>query len=464
MRDIKSAILRFHQPCDQSIGEIRKISGFVKVKDFIRLIDALDLEANPRDSKVGSVTNDIQDSISHTPSLFPFKTKGVLLAASGYDELERSRYRVLFEDPETEGILDGGHNTLAIGLYILNHAFDYSGTKMPRGVDTWSKFKECWENNRGIIEHYQTALREGDDASNDGLNTFVPVELLVPTDPNDYEIEASFRSNLLDICAARNNNVQLTIGTKANKKGYFDSLKNILKQVNPELEKRIEWKSNAGGDIKVSDIIALAWIPLSLIEPVSDDNGRRVDAPSPSSLYSNKGSCLKSFERLMSSPEVTINPENGYTHELSNASVLSALKIAADIPKLYDYIYESFPSLYNKAGGSYGRITAVKAINRHKTKVAPFSGKPIDTLSPDGFIMPLVYGLQALMETSEKEGRAIVSWKVPAESWLEKNLEGIVRRYSDILVPWNYDPQKVGKAPQSYNQAIDAFKMALMGI
>ena len=242
MQDVKSTIIRFNQPNDQRIGEIRKISGFVKIKNFIDIIDVLDLEANPRASKVGAVTNDIQDSIANTPSLLPFKTKGVLLAAADYEELERSRYRVTFEDPETEGILDGGHNTLAIGLYILKNAFEYAGEKMPKGVSSWSEFKECWKENRSIVEDYRIALRNEDEEVDGDLNAFVPVELLLPADPDSYEIEASFRSNLLDICAARNNNVQLSIGTKANKKGYFDTLKAVIGRKDAVLATRIEWK------------------------------------------------------------------------------------------------------------------------------------------------------------------------------------------------------------------------------
>ncbi|MEE0706549.1 MAG: hypothetical protein UCH28_09240 [Adlercreutzia sp.] len=463
MQDTKTIIIRFNQPNDQRIGEIRKISGFVKIKNFIDIIDVLDLEANPRASKAGTVTNDIQDSIANTPALLPFKTKGVLLAAADYEELERSRYRVRFEDPETEGILDGGHNTLAIGLYILKNAFEHAGKKMPK-ASSWSEFKECWKEHRGLVEDYKAALREGDDEIEDDLNAFIPVELLLPTDPDSYEAEASFRSNLLDICAARNNNVQLSIGTKANKKGYFEALRSAIRERDSVLEARIEWKSNEGGDIKVADIIALAWIPLSLVDPVTDENGRKVDAPAPSMTYSGKGTCLKNYERLMSSPDVTVSPDNDYRHELSNSTMASALAIAADLPALYDYIYETFPSLYNRAGGSYGRITEVKKLNNRRVKETPFGGKAIDTLSPLGFIAPLVYGLQALMEVKDVDGHKIVMWKVDPLPWLKENLPSVVERYSDVLAPWNFDPQKVGKAPQSYNQAISAFKMAYAGI
>lgn len=44
------------------------------------------------------------------------------------------------------------------------------------------------------------------------------MELIVPTDPDDRMCVTEFRNNLLEICEARNNNAQLTTGTKANQK------------------------------------------------------------------------------------------------------------------------------------------------------------------------------------------------------------------------------------------------------
>lgn len=467
MANVKNAIIKFNQSNDQKIGDMRKISGFVKIHNFIDIIDALDLEANPRNSKIGNVTNEIQDSIKLTPELLPFKTKGVLLAASRYEELERSRYRVSFENEETEGILDGGHNTLAIGMYILCSAYEVVGEPFPKGISTWGEFKEIWTENRQIIDEYQKMIRDAQAAGKElpgNLGAYVPVELLLPVESGDYEAEAAFRSNLFDICVARNNNVQLTVGTRANQQGYFDTLRALFAERNPFLEEKIEWKTNEGGTIKIADIVALTWVPLSLIEPVADEAGREVAPPAPNNLYSGKGGCLKSFERLMSSPEVTIEPDNGYRRELNNASVLSAFKIAVQMPELYDYVYKMLPVLYNRAGGSYGRITAVKKLNERKNKVTPFLGEEIETLSPDGFVAPLVYGLQALMDVKTENGKQIVSWSVDPMPWLEKNLGSVVDSYADVLVPWGFDPQKVGKAPQSYTTALRAYKMALAGI
>lgn len=162
----------------------------------------------------------------------------------------------------------------------------------------------------------------------------------------------------------------------------------------------------------------------------------------------------------MSSPDATIEPCNGSRYELNNTSVLSAFKVAAQLPELYDYIF----NLYNRAGGSYGRIIAVKKLNERKTKTSPFLGEEIETLSPDGFIAPLVYSLQALMNVEIEDGKQIITWSVDPKPWLEKNLGVVVESYAGVLAPWGFDPQKVGKAPQSYTTALRAYKMVVAGI
>ena len=116
-------IIKFEQVADQPNDVIRRLTGFVQAKYLVDLIDAADLNANPRSAKVGNVTDDIIDSIKKTKDIFPFKTKGILLAVSTPPRaLERMRYELEFKDSEIEGILDGGHNTLAIAIHILNVA------------------------------------------------------------------------------------------------------------------------------------------------------------------------------------------------------------------------------------------------------------------------------------------------------------------------------------------------------
>ena len=449
----------------EGIQNVDVVSGATYSSNGIKAAvrDALDLEANPRSSKTGSVTSDIQESIETDPMIFPFKTKGILLAASQYERLERNRYKITPENRSFEGILDGGHNTLAIGLYILQRAMEARGLAFPRGQKTWDEFKTLWRQNTDSVHAYLEALKK--ETNDRTLDFYIPAELLVPRDPEDLACVEAFRRELLEICAARNNNVQLPVSDKANQMGYFEDLKELLDARNPAVSDRVAWKTNDGGDIKAQDIVALAWIPLNLITPVRDGNGRTLEPVLAQNIYRNKGGCLKQFEKLMSSPEVTSESGEGYKHQLKNSEVKSAFQIAAELPELYDYIYEMFPALYNAAGGLYGRITAVKTLNEKRRDLrTPFGGKVIETVSPDGYIMPLVYGLQALMENRIVRGRHEICWNRPPMEFLYRNLGKIVQSYAGIFSMCDYDPQKIGKNPQSYAQALSGFKMAMAGI
>lgn len=463
MSENKSIIIKFESSSEQTVGDITKIVGLVQARFFVPIIDTLNLEANPRSAKTGSVTDAIQETITHNPDLFPFMSKGVLLAVYNYEHLERGRVKLMPVDPKIEGILDGGHNTLAIGLFILGQSLNYYDKILSRKTKKWDEFKEIWKENRNFIEDYLKNIQNG--ATDNKLDFLVPVELLVPRDMSDSVCIYSFKNNLLEVCEARNNNAELQLTAKANQKGYFDTLQKFMKTYNPKIASKIEWKTNEGGEIKAQEIIALSWLVLNLIEPVRDENNYKIDKIAPNKLYSAKGSCLKQFEKLMSSPDVTGQADDGYHAELINEEVYSAFKITAELPDLYDYIYENFPKCYNANGGRFLGITACKTLNeKRKIKVTPFKGKTIDMMSPEGFIMPLFYGLQALLSKRTVNGKEEIYWIEPPMAFLNDNFSKIVADYMGNLSLCDYDPQKVGKAPKIYDDAIKTFKMALAGI
>ena len=204
-----SIIIKIDFSAEQTVGYITKIVGLTRARYLIPIIDSLDLDANPRSSKTGPVTDAIQESIENDPSVLPFKTKGILLASSHYERLERGRIKLTPENPQIEGILDGGHNTLAIGLYILKKAMEHKGTAFPKGAKTWDDFKELWQANRNFVDEFLNALQK--DPSIGDLNFYVPVELLVTCDTDDICVVEFFKNNLLEICASRNNNVELQV-------------------------------------------------------------------------------------------------------------------------------------------------------------------------------------------------------------------------------------------------------------
>lgn len=244
-------------------------------------------------------------------------------------------------------------------------------------------------NRRTDIEEYLSLLREEKAALKEkGISTLdfsIPVELLVPTDPNDALCVENFRTSLLEICDARNNNAQLTQGTKGNQEGLFDSFKALYAEKYPEFAAKISWKTNDGNPIESRKLVALSWIPLSLIS--SNVTSGDIEAPQLPLVYSGKEKCQEKFLQLMRDDRVS-KAAGSARRELKNPQVLSALKVATDLPGLYDEIYSRFPKHYNKTG-SYGKIGAVKSLknsrNEYKT---PFFEKATDNPVPDGFIYP----------------------------------------------------------------------------
>ncbi|MDR3470746.1 MAG: hypothetical protein P4M09_03515 [Devosia sp.] len=446
-------LVRFDQGqvAEQVEGPVRRIVGFVKARNMLALFDAADLEANPRSAKAGPVTDAIIESIVETPDTFPFKTKGVLVGSSNYEKLERNRYELKFENLRIEGILDGGHNMLAIGTQILRLATGNERLRPAR----WPDFKIAWEKSRDLVEELRKS--SADDTNTGPLDFLVPLEILVPSDLDDSEVMNDFSSSLLDICAARNNNVELKLETKANQKGFYEEFRKFLP---PFIANRVEWKTNDGGEIKVRDLIALAWIPLSLVDLPKDEEGRPIDPPVPQNIYRNKGECVKLFDRLMSSSAVSKQTGGEYRHELHNAQVGSALELAAQIPLLYDRIYKAFPEAYNDGTGRFGGLMVVKQAKDMRSKpLTHFTNQPVNYSYPDGLIMPLVYGLRSLIERAP-DGR--LRWKMDPNNFLDGCFPAIVKKYRVIMDAFRADPQKIGKNEGSYDLVVDAFETELL--
>lgn len=448
MADSVSTTLKFEVISTQSHQHVTRLVGYVKLRNYARIISSLDLDANPRASKTGKVTKAIQESLTKTPATFPFKTKGILLGCSEYKEVTAQAYELKFIETNVEGILDGGHNSLALGLEILALA-DIEFARV-RKASTWSEFKEIWNENQSAVEDFVS------NSNAPQLDVLLPVEILVPTNTDNV---SAFNSSLLDICAARNNNAQLRAETKANQTGYFDGLKKHLPQY---ISDNVEWKTNAGGKIKATDIVAMAWVPLSVLNPVADEDGKAVEAPNPQSLYSGKGDLMTRFERLMSSPEVTESTGEGYERLLISPQVESAFKLTADVVELHDYIYAKFPEAYNKQAGKFGRLTAVKKVNASSTKKkTKFTGEEVQWVIPDGFVMPLVYGLTELIDANED---GTLYWTTDPKVFLEEHLSELVGDMKPLMEAYNFDPQKVGKAAGTYDMVAKGYERELRNL
>lgn len=440
----KQITLKIEQCSEQEYGPVRKIIGLLGPRAFAQLIDGADLSANPRSAKKGAVTEDIEASLRLSAELFPAKTKGILLASSFYRPLERQRYQLTFADPETEGLLDGGHNALGIGRHILSEA-GLSDAELSK-IRDWNGFEQAWRENRKKIAEIEELLE-----------FHVPIEIQVPVRMSDATAVDDFKASLLEIGAARNNNVQLTEETKANKQGLYQSIKGFLPK---EISDRVEWKSNEGGEIKVREIVALCWIPLSLL---ALPDGIRVN---PNQIYRNKAVCVEAFNKLLKHKDVSTNVEGGYEYQLINESIKSAIQVGATLPKIYDAIFKRFPEAYNKSGGSFGKIGAVKIFDPEKIRDnnpkylrskprTPFMKEEVYYTCPDGFIVPFIYGMRSLMRV---DGNGIVSWGKDPNQFLKNGMLAAMRSYRLAIELGEWDPQVVGKKISAYDFAESAIR------
>jgi len=444
---------------------VRRVIGTVEMKHLLPLFHDSALDPNPRSARVNRVIEDILRSLERTPELFANKSKGILLGTATFEALQRNRYRVSFEEPDVEGILDGGHNMLAIGLFMLRELMDEREWKQ---VKSWDDLMRVWPE-------YKSELA----ARKDGYNILVPVEMLVPADDDEETIE-SFHSALVDICSARNNNAQLPLEAAANKKGFYDEIKDQMPQ---ELAARVEWRPNTWEDededrpVKVRDLVALAWIPLNLLHAAGALPPDLNVSVSPQNIYRNKGECSKLFDVLMGHREVTHKGEAA-KHVLIHDGVKSAFRILGDLPALYDQIYEDFPDAYNTNNKRFRANPIVKIYDPDGRTAARAAGKDVSGFTatepvtpflrrrvraggfkpcsyPDGLIMPLVYGLQGLMKVRNGE----VEWVVSnPSSFLKTALPKVAGAYQLVLEMAKWDPQKIAKAPASHEFAVQQFQ------
>lgn len=436
----ENVILKFDSVCLRDKYGINVLSGTVNAASILKLIDIADLQANPREAKTGKITDDIIESISESPTLFHFKTKGLLLSAAQCDALDRNRFRVTFDDPAFEGILDGGHNLLSLAMHMIITATQ-DGEKLLRGKRRWEDVHSVWQEMRDDIEQVKELF-----------DFFVPIEILFPKEEEGSR--ENFEDSILEIAQARNNNAELTRETKANKKGYYDAIKEAM---DPNLVNEVEWKTNDGGRIKARDIVALALIPLSKL-PEKDTLPGLKDFR-PVSLYRYKGGCVSNFNDLMGSDIVT-QKEKGDTRGLIHEGIQSGLALLKDLPRLVDQIYLDLPEAYNKVSPGFGRINAVRLFDEEKVGSDPkkYLRRPPRTKYylaeatydvPEGFLLPLVWGLSELMEY--KNGK--IQWKTDPSEFLKSNLVDIMRVFHGVMQLSKYDPQGVAKTQASYDLA-----------
>jgi hypothetical protein len=187
---------------------IKRAIGFVQIDQIIPLLDSAFLAPNPRAAKRNEIVSGILGTLQEEKErkLFRFKSKGLLLSSHKVEELERKRFRVEISKEFVDGVLDGGHNLLALGLFLLQGVMDQQEWKR---IKDWEQFDKAWERYRNDV----TALAEGGSISAD-----VAVELLYPSEADEDTLSA-FDDSAFEISQARNANTEVADEAFQNKLG-----------------------------------------------------------------------------------------------------------------------------------------------------------------------------------------------------------------------------------------------------
>ena len=132
----------------QDYPAIDKIIGSIDADNFAKLIDIAGLGSNPRESKANKVTEAIIETLEKSPELLVFKSKGLLISTSKCIVTDsHENIQISFVDDNHEGILDGGHNMLAIALFILKKVLN--DEKKIKRIKSFNDFLE-----RKTFSHY----------------------------------------------------------------------------------------------------------------------------------------------------------------------------------------------------------------------------------------------------------------------------------------------------------------------
>lgn len=421
--------------------KIQRISSSISPYHFIRLVGVSDNKINPRAARENGITCDIRETLDLSPNLFWLMSKGILIATENCKILDRGRVS-LTTDGDREGIMDGGHNALAISQFLITKLFPEV-----KIFKTWVDCKEFWsKNEREIIKRFN------DQGGNDAFRFSIPVEIIFPG--NEDGALDEYYETISQICTARNTNVQLKQATQDNQVGIYEVLKERLSCAD-----KVVWKSGQSGDIKVEDIVSMAVIPLIFLQEQGRlPNDKTIKTLNAVSVYSQKSKCIDFYGDVLKHPEISTKREDKYI--LNNSLVRSALEMIDDIVKAYDRMYLAFPDIHNSNAGKFGRINAV---DQKKTKSVSV---PFLTISQKteykysaGYFLPLFCGIRKLMYIDEATNT--LKWKKnPTDPSFDfRDLR--CAKYIEMVKFLAYDPLKVGKASMMYLEGLDVFAAIL---
>jgi hypothetical protein len=435
-----SFIINLKQSYIQDLGVAQRIIGLMPISQIVAILEKIDLKANVRDSKKSSITQQIQNTLSLQPNLMPLKSKGILLSCSGLEQLEEGMFRLDINDRDKEGIIDGGHNTLAIGKFILDCSLIHAGETFRSKALIWKNFRKEFDQNIEFVAKYLSS-----DIGKRQLATLVSVEILFPKSDHIEDVLA-FNSILTSIQSARNNNSQVKLPALMNKEGKFDKLKSSIPV---DLNEKIQWHTNDGNTLTPDKLVAMACIPINALLVAKQKNGtvfkdisgKPIKPIGPTAFYSSKSATIKLFNKFMESPDIWLDEKNEKLLD-------SLFEIIGSMPSLFDEIYNDFPKEFDVLNKKKFRtIPYVKnELEKKSIKSTPFYGRPTESAFPEAYVYPVVYSLVGLLEFGSE-----VNWSTDPKKFIKSKLAQILEEYHDpYMKDADYNPQRIGKKKEIY--------------
>ena len=433
------AEIKFVDSTDLEIGGIRRVVGVTKIRDLVSLISAATLDSNPRKPKRNDITDSICSELRNRDFLFTYKTRGLLVGSANVVQISANHFQVDFVDQLIEGILDGGHNTLAIGLSILEAA-----TGRPSEVariSDWKDFKSYWLSNKMAVDHW--ASKDGSDSFKDMQ---IGLEFILPSNVSDLASIELFKRSIIDICSARNTSTPLKTSTMLGKLGLLEPLK---ERIGDPYLSRIQWEQNGQGVVKSDDLISMTLVPFKAMLryfPVLNKAGRQMSVKAANSLYAGRTAGVKNYGELMQSDRLTKRTSD-YKRIIYGSEIESVFDLAATLPEIYDHIYLLFPDAFDSTSSQ--KLMSLQTIidwnHRHRSQLKlPYSGVPVDRVFPEALIQPLLRGLELLIGFDESERRLF--WKTDPIDFLTEHMSDLVQPIPTAFIStYNCSPDQFGK-------------------
>lgn len=256
---------------------------------------------------------------------------------------------------------------------------------------------------------YKTILQNRDQL--DFGKQYVKLEILTG-------VEGIFQS----LAAARNTSVQVQDKSIAELEDRFEIIKRAF--ANESYMQRVYFKENDTGDIDVADLLAL-------LNMFNIDRYSGLDSL-PTNSYSSKKKCIDLY--------IAAHKEHGET--IKNPYMKMAT-IMPDIIKLYNTIEQKMGAFYKQknTAGRYGSVKGVTVPRNGQVLVSKFMQDELETMSPNGFIYPILGAFRALLH--EKNG--VYEWKSNPFAILEKVGPDLVESTVQMSRAFGNNPQTVGK-------------------